>query len=160
MPYRPKALITIFVLATLAAGCGGNPSASRNTTHHTQQGAGSGKNIKTSSKNKRSVQNAGSGPGPAHAAKPYSAPPATLPPGNIAAGSRVFTSTCASCHGSGATGTGKGPRLAHPSNVLSQFKTETALEVFIAHNMPSNNPGILSTKDAVNVASYVWHIAK
>lgn len=56
-------------------------------------------------------------------------------------------------------GTGKAPRLKAPSSVVQDFKTETALTSFILHNMPANNPGILTTSKAANAAAYVWHLA-
>jgi cytochrome c len=91
--------------------------------------------------------------------KPYSAPPPKLPVGSVAAGARVYAASCISCHGPSGTGTNKGPRLAHPSNVVATYRTESALYVFVAHNMPANNPGSLTTHDAVNVSTYIWHIA-
>lgn len=112
-------------------------------------------------KTKRTIQGAMNTKAPKKVTKPgpYSAPPAKLPLGNVADGSRFFASACASCHGRTGTGTASGPRLAKPSNVITQFKTETALESFILHNMPADNPGTLSTKNAANAAAYVWHIA-
>lgn len=146
--HRLSVWIGLSLCMAVISGCGSKPAP--NHAHTT-----SSRGVNT-----RQVQSAGGGRKPAHAIKPYSSPPAKLPAGSVSAGSRVYAATCASCHGIHATGTLMGPRLAHPSNIVSHFTSETALEVFIAHNMPANNPGILTTKDAVNVAQYIWHIAK
>ena len=157
---RHPALLLALITSIMAAGCGSKaspaPSAQgqKSPVKHTANKAGS-----ALSSSKKMVQKAGTGPGLVHALKPYSAPPSKLPTGSIAAGSKVYSASCAVCHGSGGTGTSSGLRLAMPSGVVSHFMTEPALEVFIAHNMPANNPGILSTTDAVNVAAYIWHIA-
>lgn len=78
---------------------------------------------------------------------------------NLAFGRTVFASTCAVCHGKTGLGSGKGPRLAKPSTVLSQYGTEPKLELFIAHNMPASNPGSLTLIQAQSVALYVWKLA-
>lgn len=76
----------------------------------------------------------------------------------VAAGSKLFSKSCASCHGKGATGTGKGPRLAS-SSIITRYGTEVQLEKYIEHNMPANNPGSLTAQQAANAAAYVWSIA-
>lgn len=148
--WRALSWIGIMAALSVAAGCGSKAAPSPNTTHHKSA---------NNAQNTKRVQSAGGGPGPTHALRPYSAPPAKLPAASVSAGQSVYSSTCASCHGSGGTGTGKAPRLAHPSNIMTRYGSEAALEVFIAHNMPASNPGSLSTGDAVNVAAYVWRIA-
>ena len=143
------AIITFSIGLSLAAGCGGSPSASPNTNNHKITA-------------NRHVQRNGKGNTARHAIKPpkpYSAPPAKLPSGNASAGARVYSTSCESCHARGGTGTGNGPRLAKPSNVMASFKTQAALAQFIAHNMPANNPGILKAKNAADVAAYVWRLA-
>lgn len=77
----------------------------------------------------------------------------------VAAGASLYKKSCASCHGASGKGTGKGPRLASPSNVLKRYGTKAQLQKFIAHNMPASNPGSLSTQQAANATEYVWHIA-
>ena len=83
----------------------------------------------------------------------------TPPLGSTAAGSKFFASTCQTCHGKGGAGTGMAPRLAKPSTVVARFGSPAALESFIAHNMPADNPGSLSSSQVANVSAYVWHIA-
>jgi len=85
--------------------------------------------------------------------------PATGPVGTVPAGTTVYRADCASCHGSGGVGASNGPRLAKPSNVVSTYSSQAQLEVYVAHSMPTTNPGSLSAKDAADVAAYVWHIA-
>lgn len=131
-------------------GCGSKPAPSPS---HTSHGA--------TKKVKGSVQSAGPGSAKNTLTRvgPYSAPPPVLPKGNQAAGAKLFSATCQSCHGPGGTGTGKAPRLAAPSSVVSVFQTEPALASFIQHNMPANNPGTLNATDAANAGAYVWRIA-
>lgn len=143
------AIFSLTMIVPLAAACGGKASPSPNN----KQAAG---------QTKRKVQRANGGGTAKHAMKPpkpYSAPPAKVPAGNVAAGARIYVASCQSCHAKGGTGTGGAPRLAKPSGVMAHFKTEPALEVFIAHNMPANNPGILGAKKASDVAAYVWRLA-
>ncbi|MCY0877354.1 MAG: cytochrome c [Firmicutes bacterium] len=136
-------------LLVVLAACGGHPAPSAKGPHPPRTG-----HRRTESTPRPSgVKDAEKLPGP------YSAPPARLPRGNEAAGARVFQATCESCHGRDGVGTGKAPRLKAPSSVVQDFKTETALTSFILHNMPANNPGILTTSKAANAAAYVWHLA-
>ncbi len=82
------------------------------------------------------------------------------PMGNIAAGAKLYASTCEVCHGKGGMGTSSGPRLARPSAVATQFKTQASLVTFIAHNMPATKPGSLSPSQAADAGAYVWSIGK
>lgn len=135
------------MLAAIVVGCGSSPAPSPGHSTH---------------KSAATPHRSGKGPRTTSAVKPikpYSAPPPKLPVGSVAAGSHVYAASCISCHGPNGTGTSKGPRLAHPSNVVSKYGTESALYVFVAHNMPANNPGSLTTRNAVNVSTYIWHIA-
>ncbi len=78
--------------------------------------------------------------------------------GNITAGTKLYASTCQVCHGKGGMGTSSGPRLARPSALATEFKTQASLVAFIAHNMPATKPGSLSASQAANVGAYVWSI--
>ncbi len=137
----------------VVAGCGNKPAPSpkhtvKKTAHNVKNAARS-----TSKSAKHVAKNAQT------AVPPHSTTPAKPPVGNVAAGAKLFASTCESCHGKGGTGTGSAPRLASPSTVGAQFGTQAALESFIAHNMPANNPGSLNAQQAANAAAYVWHLA-
>lgn len=85
---------------------------------------------------------------------------AKVSPPNLGAGAKLFASTCQSCHGKTGGGTSQGPKLAASAAVVSRFGTETALEAFVAHNMPATDPGSLSAQQSVNVSGYVWSLAK
>ncbi len=139
-----------------ATGCGSTASPS----HSIKQGAK--KTVSDTKKSSKKVDTAAkkavsSAKNTKKPSKSSSAP--TIPAGNIAAGSKLFASTCQVCHGKGGVGTSTAPRLAKPSPVASKFVTEPALEAFIAHNMPATSPGSLSRQQASNAAAYVWHIA-
>jgi thiosulfate dehydrogenase len=150
---KVRAALSLFInaagLMLILAACGSHPTPSAKGPHHhsTQRRV---MTVPRPSARERAHKIPG----------PYSAPPAKLPRGNEAAGARVFQATCESCHGRDGVGTGKAPRLKAPSGVVSDFKTESALTSFILHNMPANNPGILTTTKAANAAAYVWHLAK
>lgn len=85
---------------------------------------------------------------------------APSPMGNIAAGAKLYASSCQVCHGKGGMGTSSAPRLARPSAVATQFKTQASLVAFIAHNMPATKPGSLSPSQAADAGAYVWSIGK
>lgn len=74
-------------------------------------------------------------------------------------GAKLFAASCETCHGKGGIGSTSAPRLAKPSTVPTRFATQSALELFIAHNMPANNPGSLTPSQDKSIASYVWHLA-
>lgn len=85
---------------------------------------------------------------------------APSPMGSVAAGAKLYASSCQVCHGKAGVGTSSGPRLARPSAVPTQFKTEASLVAFIAHNMPATKPGSLSPSQASDAGAYVWSIGK
>ncbi len=138
-------------LPFLAAGCGSKPSPAPGHS------AKSAKKPQPQGK----IQNAmGNGKkAPTTRITPQTITPKVAPVGNMAQGAKIYAATCETCHGKGGTGTGKAPRLASPSSVGAQFKTQGALDAFILHNMPANNPGSLSPQQAANVSAYVWHIS-
>lgn len=78
----------------------------------------------------------------------------------VAAGSKIFSASCASCHGVGGSGTLSAPRLAGPSNIWYTFHTQSRLEHYIKIHMPGNNPGSLTRLQAKEVAAYVWSVSK
>lgn len=157
MTTRLRSRITFLVLFSLglpilAAGCGSKPAPAP------------GHSVKNTAKKAQlqgKVQNAvGSAKkAPTTRITPETITPKVAPVGNATDGAKLYTSTCESCHGKGGTGTGKAPRLASPSSVVAQFKTQGALEAFVLHNMPANNPGSLSPQKAANVSAYVWHLS-
>jgi thiosulfate dehydrogenase len=94
-------------------------------------------------------------------------PPAT-PPGarlqkwasfspDTAAGARVFSNSCAKCHGPQGEGTAVAPPVWGPRSYnvgAGMTRVRTAAE-FISRNMPFDAPGTLSDQQAVDVAAYV-----
>ena len=141
MTTRLRSRITFLVLFSLglpilAAGCGSKPAPAP------------GHSVKNTAKK-----------APTTRITPETITPKVAPVGNATDGAKLYTSTCESCHGKGGTGTGKAPRLASPSSVVAQFKTQGALEAFVLHNMPANNPGSLSPQKAANVSAYIWHLS-
>lgn len=78
----------------------------------------------------------------------------------VTAGAKVFSASCASCHGLGGSGTLSAPRLAGPSGIWYTFHTEGRLANYIQVHMPGNNPGSLTRTQAKYVAAYVWSISK
>ena len=76
---------------------------------------------------------------------------------DTAAGARVFTTTCAKCHGTSGEGTAVAPPLwgAQSYNIgAGMSRVRTAAE-FISRNMPFDAPGTLADSQAFNVAAYV-----
>jgi thiosulfate dehydrogenase len=76
---------------------------------------------------------------------------------DTAAGARVFSSSCAKCHGGQGEGTAVAPpvwgRLSY--NVgAGMTRVRTAAD-FISRNMPFDAPGTLTDQQAVDVAAYV-----
>ena len=94
-------------------------------------------------------------------------PPAT-PPGarlqkwasfspDTAAGARVFSSSCAKCHGGQGEGTAVAPPVWGPRSYnvgAGMTRVRTAAD-FISRNMPFDAPGTLTDQQAVDVAAYV-----
>ncbi len=74
----------------------------------------------------------------------------------VSRGQSIFYSTCAVCHGKDGQGN-TGPALWGPNSAVQGFSQFSDLEQFIQGNMPQNNPGTLSSAQAVAVASYLWH---
>lgn len=76
---------------------------------------------------------------------------------DTAAGARVFTATCAKCHGVSGDGTAVAPPLwgAQSYNIgAGMSRVRTAAE-FISRNMPFDAPGTLADSQAFNVAAYI-----
>lgn len=76
---------------------------------------------------------------------------------DTAAGARVFTATCAGCHGPAGEGTAGAPPVwgAGSYNVgAGMARVRTAAE-FISRNMPFDRPGTLTDQEAFDVAAYV-----
>jgi thiosulfate dehydrogenase len=76
---------------------------------------------------------------------------------DTAAGARVFSQSCAKCHGAAGEGTAVAPPVwgAQSYNVgAGMSRVRTAAE-FISRNMPFDAPGTLSDSQAFNVAAYV-----
>lgn len=142
--YRAWILALGLLIPITAVGCGSKPAPSPS---HTVNKTGNKGGYVTK-------KDSGNG-----SSKGHSSAPAAPPIGSVSAGAKLFASTCETCHGKGGTGTANAPRLAAPSAVAVKFKTEAALEAFIAHNMPATNPGSLNSTKAANAAAYVWHLA-
>ena len=73
------------------------------------------------------------------------------------AGSRVFATSCAKCHGAVGEGTAGAPPLWGPDSYnvgAGMSRVRTAAE-FVSRNMPFDVPGTLSDSQAFNVAAYV-----
>ena len=76
---------------------------------------------------------------------------------DTAAGARVFTATCAKCHGVSGEGTAVAPPLwgAQSFNIgAGMSRVRTAAE-FISRNMPFDAPGTLADSQAFDVAAYI-----
>ncbi|MGE5801882.1 MAG: c-type cytochrome, partial [Gemmatimonadota bacterium] len=94
---------------------------------------------------------------------PPAAPPgarlqkwATFSP-DTAAGARVFSSSCAKCHGGKGEGTAVAPPVWGPRSYnvgAGMTRVRTAAD-FISRNMPFDAPGTLTDQQAVDVAAYV-----
>lgn len=77
--------------------------------------------------------------------------------GDTVAGRQVWAQQCARCHGPDGQGTPLapptwGPRSFNVGAGMSRIRTAAG---FIRHNMPFDNPGVLSDTEAVNVAAYL-----
>ncbi|MFN2572203.1 MAG: c-type cytochrome [Gemmatimonadales bacterium] len=76
---------------------------------------------------------------------------------DTAAGARVFTASCAKCHGPAGEGTTGAPPLWGPQSYnlgAGMSRVRTAAE-FISRNMPFDAPGTLADQQAFDVAGYV-----
>lgn len=96
------------------------------------------------------------GCGTTQAAMRYTPP--KFPKGNALVGAKIFSATCATCHGVHATGTpGLAPPLQPPSQFAWQlYGTPDQLAEFIYQYMPKTNPGSLSRRQAADLAALVW----
>jgi len=76
---------------------------------------------------------------------------------DTAAGARVFSSSCAKCHGGKGEGTAVAPPVWGPRsyNVGAGMTRVRAAADFISRNMPFDAPGTLTDQQAVDVAAYV-----
>lgn len=98
------------------------------------------------------------GCGTTQAAMHYTPP--KFPKGNALVGAKIFSQTCATCHGVHATGTpGLAPPLRPPSQFAWQlYGTPNKLAEFIYQYMPKTNPGSLSRQQAADLAALVWSV--
>ena len=76
---------------------------------------------------------------------------------DTAAGARVYTATCARCHGPAGDGTAVAPPLWGPQSYnigagMSRLRTAAA---FISENMPFDQPGSLTDQQAIDAAAFV-----
>jgi len=74
-----------------------------------------------------------------------------------AAGSAVYRTSCAQCHGPHGEGSGVAPPLWGPAsyNIGAGMARVRSAATFIADNMPFDRPGSLSDQQALDVAAYV-----
>ncbi|SMC01854.1 Cytochrome C oxidase, cbb3-type, subunit III [Sulfobacillus thermosulfidooxidans DSM 9293] len=149
-----KSLVTLLVLSAIFSGfLGGCGSQSSSPAHQSNHGA-----RKTESNTRhatKTVNRKVNNPSNGHTTTHNDASGVSL-----TQGAKLYASTCQSCHGKAGAGTSQGPKLAASPTVVSRFGTETALEAFIAHNMPATNPGSLSSSQSRNVSAYIWNLAK
>lgn len=141
---------------TLSLGCGTLAHASSIFGHpnsHSQVG-------RQGTKNNQRDNNLEGKPNRHNRKKVTSNTHTPMPADMVAAGAKIFSAQCESCHGPGGNGSLSAPRLSSPSPVYSTFKTEAALESFIQAQMPGDHPGTLSAVDVKNVSAYVWSISK
>ena len=77
--------------------------------------------------------------------------------GDTARGARVFTSTCARCHGANGEGTEAIPALWGPRSfdIGASMARLTVAATFIRRAMPYDQPGTLTDQDAYDVAAFV-----
>lgn len=73
----------------------------------------------------------------------------------VSQGRTLFSTTCYVCHGKNGQGN-TGPALWGPNSAVQGFAQFSDLEQFIQANMPQNNPGSLSPKQALAAASFLW----
>jgi thiosulfate dehydrogenase len=76
---------------------------------------------------------------------------------DTAAGARVFSSSCAKCHGEKGEGTAVAPPVWGPRSYnvgAGMTRVRTAAD-FISRSMPFDAPGTLTDQQAVDVAAYV-----
>jgi len=84
----------------------------------------------------------------------------TAPPGDFAAGKKLYESHCSLCHGQTGTG-GKGPNLAQPT--LRHAPDDQQLALVIQRGIPGKEmPGSwqLTDHEAVQVAAYVRSLGR
>lgn len=105
------------------------------------------------------------------AAEPTTPPPTAAPQGDSAVGEQVFTQSCSSCHGVGATGVpGVGKDLTTGDFIPSMSDDEflTFVKTGRPSGDPANTTGIdmppkggnpaLSDKDILNIIAYIRSI--
>ena len=84
-------------------------------------------------------------------------PKLSVTAGRAEAGTTLFASTCARCHGSDGAGTGIAPAVWGPQSYtigagMARVRTAAA---FIRYNMPYDRPGSLTDQQAFDVALYI-----
>jgi thiosulfate dehydrogenase len=77
--------------------------------------------------------------------------------GNAVRGDSVYRAGCARCHGADGAGMAKVPALwgAKSFSVGASMARQERAASFIRHNMPFDNPGTLSDRDAFDVAAFI-----
>jgi thiosulfate dehydrogenase len=76
---------------------------------------------------------------------------------DTAAGTRLFATQCARCHGAQGAGTPAAPPLWGPQsyNIGAGMARVYTAAAFIRHNMPFDRPGSLTDQQAIDVAAYI-----
>jgi cytochrome c len=94
----------------------------------------------------------------APAASSAAAPPAGPPPpdsaGQVAAGEKAYTATCAMCHGKKGEGKGKNPAVIGAKALDDQHNAKELFD-YIKMNMPPKKPGSLSDDDTWAVTAWL-----
>lgn len=83
----------------------------------------------------------------------------------VARGKQLFEQHCASCHGAAGQGTVKAPPLVGPDALpltprptaklrKTEFHTAQDVALFVAHNMPANKPGSLTTEQYYDILAF------
>ena len=94
---------------------------------------------------------------PAPAPKPTPAPAAVSMSAAASAGSTLYSSLCARCHGANAVGPQPGvPNLKGSS--MSAFASQATLATVIRSSMPADHPGSLSSTQAGDLSAYLFYL--
>ncbi len=83
--------------------------------------------------------------------------PEPMPTGAKDAGSTIYTSRCAACHGANGAGNPAAgfPALWGPSSFNNRAGMNHIMPVFVKANMPLGQAGTLTDQEAANVSAYV-----
>jgi cytochrome c len=81
----------------------------------------------------------------------------SYPAGNPVAGAKLFSTSCATCHGANAAGvSGVAPALVGRPSLFTLYPHQWQLAAFIQTYMPKTNPGSLSKQQAADLAAFVY----